>query len=609
MKLQRLINWLTISNVEDIRVPRILLLTSFSVFLVMGVMAWILYKERMLNFDPAFFTFLMLQDEWFSPVLGRYGTVLSQLLPFTLMKFDASLENILKFYSLSFVLLYIIYLLIIVKGFKDRAGVIALCIAVTLTFRQTFYYVTAELYQAIGLSVVLWSLFKHTLNSQGIKQKIGVVCCILLIIGISFFHQLALFTVVFVLGVELSKRENLKNYLALGMVAFAFIWFVFRIKYLTVSSYEQEKLLTIESFFHYLTKLKELESYTYFVNFYHGHLSIPIIALIVGLIVLLIQRKWLTALYIPAFILAFWLVIITGMNRHESPIMLQNYYTVFGLFIGVLLAIAFERSNIWFVTLLVFGLSFYSLKEIYKSRHDYRIRTEFVAQLCDYGQQFPEGKYVIDANHLPWDFVWINWALPFETLFMSQLNPHQEPVTFYSTFELDTLLDYDITRPESFLGASFEPRWHTTNTLNSNYFKVKEGAYRVVNTFQNEQLLTDSFLDQNALQIIPENPLLVKRGGYNSTNITITNQSSTLLGSLRDKDFSVSLYTIIMNEKGDTVSNDKRAIFLDVPPMGKMTQTITYTHPPGNGNRMDIGFYSKKNRSYHFKTSIQLNAN
>lgn len=607
MYLQQIINRLKAPEIEGERVPKILILTALSVFLVMAVMAWVLYKERMLNFDPVFFTFLMLQDEWFSPVLGRYGTILSQLLPFTLMKFDASLETILKFYSLSFVLLYVSYLLIVAKGFKDRAGVIALCIAVTLTFRQTFYYVTAELYQAIGLSVVLWSLFKFTLNSRGIKQKIGIVCCALLIIGISFFHQLALFTVIFVLGVELSKRENLKNYLAWVMVAFAFVWFVFRIKFLTVSSYEQEKLLTIESFFHYLTKITELESYTYFIRFYHGHLSVPVFASIAGLVSLLFQRKWLTALYIPAFILAFWLVIITGMNRHESPIMFQNYYTVFGLFVGVLLAIAFERSNIWFVTLMVFGLSFYSLKEIYRSRHDYRIRTEFVAQLCEYGQQFPEGKYVIDASHLPWDFVWINWALPFETLMTSEINPQQQPVTFYSTFELDTLTDYDITRPESFLGATFEPRWHGTNTLNSNYFNVKEGPYRIINTLQNEELLTDSFLDLKAIQIIPEKPDLVKSGDYNSTKITIDNQTSTLLGSLPDKDLGVSLYTIIISEKGDTISNHQRAIFIDVPAKTKMTQTITYDHPPGNGNRMDIGFYLKKSKSYHPKTSISLN--
>jgi hypothetical protein len=607
MNMQQLIYWLTDSENKGRRVPKILMLSALSVFLVMSVMAWVLFKERMLNFDPVFFTFLMLQDEWFSPVLGRYGTVLSQLLPFTLMKFDASLETILKFYSLSFVLLYISYLLIIAKGFKDRAGVIALCIALTLTFRQTFYYATAELYQAIGLSVVLWSLFKLALDSQGIKKIIALISCALLIVGISFFHQLALFTVIFVLGAELTRRQNLKNYAALGMIAFAFVWFVIRIKFLTVSSYEQEKLLTAQSFFHYLTKISELESYTFFVQFYHGHLSVPVIVLIAGLVALLIQRKWLTALFIPVFILGFWLVIITGMNRHESPIMFQNYYAVFGLFIGVLLAIAFEKSNIWFVTMIVFGLSFYSLKEIYKSRHDYRVRTEFVSQLCEYGQQLPEGKYVINANNLPWEFVWISWALPFETMLRSEINPGQKAVSFYATFKPDTLKDYDIVRAESFLGANFEPHWHSSNSLNTKYFHINEGPYLIINTLQNEELLTDSFLDQEAIKIIPEKLELINRAGYTSTKITIDNQSSMLIGSIPHKRRGISLYNSIIDEKGDTISHQKRDIFIDIPSKGKMTQTLTYTHPQGNGNRMDIGFYLKKNNTYHPKTSIQLN--
>jgi hypothetical protein len=607
MNLPQINNWLTSENQDGSRVSRILLLSALAIFVVMAGMAWVLYKERMLNFDPVFFTFLMLQEEWFSPVLGRYGTILSQLLPFTLMKFGANLETILKVYSLSFVLLYITYLLIIAKGFKDRAGVIALCIALTLTFRQTFYYATAELYQAIGLSVVLWSLFRFTLDSQGIKHKVGLFGCALLIVSISFFHQLGLFTVVFVLGAEYARRQELKNYPALGVIAFAFLWFVFRIKFLTVSSYEQEKLLTPQSFVHYLTKLKELESYTYFLKFFKDHLWVSVIAGITGFVALLLQRKWLVSLFIPLFILAFWLVIITGMNRHESPIMFQNYYTVFGLFIGVLLAIAFEKSNVWLVTIMVFGLSFYSLKEIYQSRHDYRVRTEFITQLCEYGQQLPEGKYVINANYLPWEFVWISWALPFETMLSSEINPNQQSVSFYPTFEPDTLKDFDIVRAESFLGANFGPHWHGTNALNPKYFDLKEGPYQIINTLQNEELFTDSFLNQDAIKIIPEKLELTQFAGYNSTKITIHNQSTLLFGSIPHKKWGISMYCTIISEKGDTISHQARDLFIDVPANGKMTQTLTYMHPPGNGSRMELGFYLKKNNSYHPKTSIRLN--
>jgi len=607
MKLQRICTWLTLSDGSGKHLPRILFLIAFFVFFVMGMMAWMLYKERMLNFDPAYFSFLMLQEEWFSPVLGRYGTILSQLVPFVLMKLGADLETVLRFYSLSFIILYATYALIIGKGFKDREGVIAICISLTITFRETFYYPTAELYQAIGLSIVLWSLFKHTLDIDGFKQKIALCATLLLIVGISFFHQLGLFMVIFVLLVEYIRRNLWKNQLANLTIIFAVGWFVLRIKFLTVSSYELDRLLTFKTFFHYTSKITELGSYQYFVTFYHSHLSVPLFASITGIVLLLVKRKWLLAAFIPCFIFIFWLVIITGINRNESPIMYQNYYTVFGLFVGILLAIVFEKSHVWFVSIMVLGLSFYSLKEIYQSRYDYQLRTEFVSYLGEYGQQFPEGKYIINSECLPWKFVWMSWALPFETMLSSEINPYQKSVSFYPTFVPDTLKDYDINRPESFLGANFHMHGHSTTSLNSKYFNLTEGPYRIINTLQAEELFSDSFLNQDALKIIAEQKRLTKnvRSGFIKT--TIDNQTGALIGSI-PAESGITMYQTILSANADTISHHKHVLFLDVPPMGKMTQTLTFTHPSGNGNRMDIGFYLKKNNSYYPKTSIQLNS-
>jgi len=608
MNLQQLNTWLTTSDGSGKHVPRILILIVFLVFLVMGAMAWMLFKERMLNFDPVYFSFLMLQEEWFSPVLGRYGTILSQLLPFILMKLGADLETILRFYSLSFVILYAAYALIIGKGFKDREGVVAICIALTLTFRETFYFATTELYQAIGLSVVLWSSFKQMLDLDGVKQKIALSATLLLIVGISFFHPVALFTVFFVLLVEYFRRNLWKNHLANGIILLAIIWFLIKLKFLTASSYEQERLLTLDTFFHYFNKITELGSYQHFVTFYHSHLSVALIASIIGIIQLLIKRNWLLAAFIPCFTFAFWLLIIIGMNRHESPIMYQNYYTVFGLFVGILLSIAFQKSNVWFVSLMVFGLTSYSLKEIYLSRYDYQNRTELISQLGEYGQQFLEGKYIINPENLPWEYLWMSWTLPFETMIRSEINTEQQSVSFYPTYRPDTLKAYDIIRPESFLGANFHMHWYSTLSLNPKYFNLKEGPYRVVTTLQTEELFTDSVLNQAALKIIPEQIVLSKKAGKTSTNITIDNQTLSLIGCI-PAEHGITTYRSILSATGDTISHHTRVLFLDVPPMGKMIQKITYTHPPGNGNRMDIGFYLRKNKSYHFKTSIQLNAN
>jgi ACT domain-containing protein len=297
------------------------------------------------------------------------------------------------------------------------------------------------------------------------------------------------------------------------------------------------------------------------------------------------------------------------MNKHESPIMYQNYYTVFGLFIGVLLAIALEKSNVWFMTIVLLGLSFYSLKEIYKSRYDFVSRTEFVEDLGEYGNQYPEGKYIINANNLPWDYLWVSWALPFETMISSEINPNLRSVTFYPTFEPDTLKDRDIVIPGSFLGAAFSPAWFNTSTINKAYFNVQDGPYRLVNTLQTEEMLTDSFINLAELKIIPESTKLIKKQGSTSIKITISNDTSRILASAANKQEGMSIYLNVLNQEGDTIRKELQKIIMDVPVHGALKQTIKYNHPIGDNNVMDLGFYLVKEKKYLSKAIVQLGNN
>lgn len=572
-------------------------------------MAWVFFKERMLNYDPAFFSFLMIQEDSFSPVLGRYGTILSQLLPYALLKSGADLETILRYYSLSFVLLYILYLIIIGVGFKDRKGIIALCIALTFTFRETFFYSTAELYQGIGLSVVLWSLFSMTLDQSGVKRMVGLFFSLLLVIGISFFHQLGIFTVFFVLSVEFLRRKQWRDYQALGLIVLSVVWYIIRIKILTTSDYEQERLLTVSSFIENLFRIHHLESFKYFAVFFKNHLIFPFIASIAALLVLVYQKRWLMAAYIPLFVLGFWLVIIIGMSQERSPIMLQNYYTIFGLFSGVLFAIVLSNRSVLVQAMVVILLGLYSLMNIYQSRYDYKLRTEFVQLISEYGQQFPEKKYVMHAQHLPWEFVWINWALPFETMMSSEINPDQESVTFFSTFELDTLDAFDIERPDAFLGAAFEPHWFSSNSLNSDYFHAETGPYRIVTTPQTEAMMRDSILNNPLLNINPFQDTIRKSEGFTSLRVQLKNDGDQMLASLLpedEKEGGVYLYFKIFGSDNQLRDLERRRILFDLPPDAFYTNIISYYHPPGSGNRMELGYFSSLDSSYFSKATILL---
>src|SRR5690606_5578959 len=357
-----------------------------------------------------------------------------------------------------------------------------------------------------------------------------------------------------------------------------------------------------------LQQIHHLKSFQYFLDFVLNHMFIPLTVSIIALVLLLFQRKWLLAAYIPFYAFGFWLVIIIGMHNESSPIMLQNYYTVFGLFGGILIALAISQRKLWVHSTVVILLGMFSLKEIYQARYIYTLRTEFVQHLNDYGQQFPEKKYVLHAQHLPWEFVWINWALPFETLIQSEIDPNHESVTYFSTFELDTLDYFDVERPDAFLGAAFEPHWFAGSALNEKYFSLKSGPYRILNTLQTPQTMNGSFLRSDSLIIEPLRPTINKTEGPTSLKIRLINSSRKVLTSLTPSDSTgIHLYYRIMDSEKNIVDSENQRILMDWLPGTDYVDIITYQHPSGIEQRMEIGFYDLVRKKYYPKTSIQLN--
>src|SRR5689334_21683384 len=69
-------------------------------------LAFVFYKERMLSYDPAFFSFKIIFERDFDVELGRWGSVVSQVLPLWFLQLGCSLETFLRVYSVSFILIY-----------------------------------------------------------------------------------------------------------------------------------------------------------------------------------------------------------------------------------------------------------------------------------------------------------------------------------------------------------------------------------------------------------------------------------------------------------------------------------------------------------------------
>src|SRR5437660_1080814 len=84
----------SLSNLKKLNIY--LQVLGFLFFGILFVLAWALYKERMLNYDPAFFSFRIIYDKNYDVELGRWGSIISQILPLWFLKSGCSLETFLR---------------------------------------------------------------------------------------------------------------------------------------------------------------------------------------------------------------------------------------------------------------------------------------------------------------------------------------------------------------------------------------------------------------------------------------------------------------------------------------------------------------------------------
>jgi hypothetical protein len=99
-------------------------------------------------------------------------------------------------------------------------------------------------------------------------------------------------------------------------------------------------------------------------------------------------------------------------------------------------------------------------------------RIVFLEKLVEKGKEFKERKYVMNINKFPWDYAWVTWAFPMETLLISSIENKDDGVTCYvpKVPQIPKLNVKD--------GRIFGPGWlryeFNTEALNSKYFSLPQ---------------------------------------------------------------------------------------------------------------------------------------
>jgi hypothetical protein len=527
--------------------------------------AWLCFKERMLNYDPAFFSFRILQDKNYDIELGRWGSVISQALPLWFLKLGCSLETFLRVYSVSFILIYYIIFLFISLFLKNARASVVLMFTLCLAFRHAFYYSTAELYQGLAISVLVMALVSPEVEySTGLRKNAAYLLSAGLIYVLSYYHQILVFPLLFIFCYHLLLKKKYKDAYLIFMIALTAVWFLIRVKFLTETTYEKDKIPDLKTLLAGFPHITGMPSYFYFRHFVRHYILSLVFLNLLSVGVMVYKREWMLASFYVLFNVGFIYLNIITYAKGESPLMYENYLTVLGLYCAVPLTdilSGMKRQRL--AILLVIAVLSFNLKEIYAAKYPLTQKIEYLKRMTDSGREMPEKKYLISSRNFPWSYDWVSWSLPFESLLYSSLVSPDSAVTVCTASpvnQYDSLLDWKYI----FLGPPWSPTWFWTTDLNLKYYALPAGTYKKLCTSQSDTSFSESVFGNYNVVIEPLiDHVEIKKATYAVVPLRIKNNSGHLLRSVPDAEHSILLCYHVKDNNGNYVVWDGNKVYLE----------------------------------------------
>lgn len=141
-------------TVRTLKTEAIIGLVAMLVLLVGSMVVW---KERFFFCDATFITFNILKYQMFYIQENRYGSFMTQMIPYFGEKLGVPIGVIIKAYAFSFNFFYFIVILIVYRC-RQYALAVIMPMYYVLIVSDTWYWTNNEIHQAIAWMFVLFSV-------------------------------------------------------------------------------------------------------------------------------------------------------------------------------------------------------------------------------------------------------------------------------------------------------------------------------------------------------------------------------------------------------------------------------------------------------------------
>lgn len=394
---------------------RILKFATFTLWVLLAVLAVLFYKERVVMFDSAYYLFQLIAEQSLPIQHQRYGAFYSMLSPFILSQIGLPLWLVALSYSLGCVLMWIVPSILSGLVFKNWWIAFLIILSGFVFHTEEFFWMVSEAQFLVPYWLFVYAYFIYFFET---KKSLGwyLMWPILLLLGF-VIHPLALFCFgFFILFVWVQKSISYAQIALLivsGGVAYMLKKYAFPESQYTSTLLDNVQNVT-SLFPHYFDTVAN-KSFIHHLLQRFLPLSIAFVLLFMATLSNLFSKRML--LYLVAIVGCILFINTCFYTRgEESLLYFENLYQP--VFFAVLLAFASFKSYRGYVSGLFVALTLLAIVRWFAIAPHYQERMAWQREVFT---KMDAQKILIDEANFPMEMMTYSWCMPYESVMLSTI--------------------------------------------------------------------------------------------------------------------------------------------------------------------------------------------
>lgn len=387
------------------------------VYAILLVLALIFFEERTAFLDIAYHLFYILKDGDFAIQNNRFGSCFTQVFPLIAGKLNLDLQNIMKVYSVAFVIVYasvFFVMMMVVKSYQFGLVMLLHCI---LMVTDTFFWIQSELPQGLAFLLLFFSFIVHKKNFANSIWYLPFITLGMLLV--TFFHPLILFPFLFIVAFFYTKPHlQLKPILVSLVITFFGIVVLKQLFFKT--TYDSAALGGLKNFITLFPNYVTLQSNINFIKYVLVDYQIIAFVFFVLLFFYGRLKQFYKLLLLLVFVGGYFLLVNVSFNNGEEQFYMENLYLPLSIMIIIPFVFDFIPSipSKYIMPILCLVLAV-RLFQIGLNHQPYTERLTYLKQILDKTEQLENKKIIIPTSALSEDKLMMTWASPYEFWLLS----------------------------------------------------------------------------------------------------------------------------------------------------------------------------------------------